>query len=467
VRAWGLSSPLVPQALAAGPAAGGLRARLPMIGELSHGPGAQRSPARRQGRLRPVGSDGQLGSGSYNSLRVSDMAHPLEANLREEQSRVYKAIKGRADMQTQIARVGLGTIAEIATLPSHRSVRRARDELVCLGLIERDPRWGKISGNWRRSGHMSPEYFVPDLRELRPDILLAPLDPLHVDQAPVDEEVLTEDDHDRLQIAARALVVENLAARVRTALEDLEQEQAALWASAPRVGQMLVGRGIELLIREAEVRRVQTALRAGREPPRLPFPDTLRTRLEAVGGAASARDRNRSAEPELYQEALRARTRWVDGARAVLGAITAAFDVLAQIELDQPRAEDWRKTVADTRMALYLTDTAVRLAGQVEAPLVLAEAAWGRLRKPPAPPLPASPEAGADPNGPRPEPGRNPWWPPKVWVARHQGTDERSWPGLWRAMRKRFEAAKANRAKKALGKMRKAGFREDWPDPPA
>lgn len=423
-----------------------------------------RSPARKRGALRPSGADRQMSSGSYGILRVAEIAHPLRQDLKHEQHKVYEVLLARADNTTRLARIGYKKIADIAGIDK-RSVRRAIKDLIALGLVERKPNWGKPATGGRTC-QLATEYYLPRLDELRPDILFAPLAEQRVDETPavvVDVEEGSElDEYEALQDAARDLVMDQLEPRVQEAQGQLDQVADALLDLAERVGQMFVGRGVSELLREAEERRVVAAVAAGRPPPPTPFPDTLRTRLEAIGGAAPRADRNRFRHPGAFEEALRARARWSDAGYAVLGAVTQCSEFSEQVETGIPREGDWRKAVADARMAIYLCDRARELAAGIEGLLAAAEKNWAPLPKPPPPPSPLRIVRNTAPNLRRWDQRHGPWKPPEAWTQRNGDS-----PAHWLVGRQSWDQAKANNNQKLLDRLRAAGFREDWPDPPA
>lgn len=422
-----------------------------------------RSPARRRGSLRRAGSDRQLESGSYGILYTSEQAHPLRQRLRKEQFQVYDALLGRADNRTRLARVGLGKLADITGLPK-RSVRRAIKELVALGLVVKSPSWGRPGqregGAGRRPRQLATEYHLPKLdATVGAGTLLATGDGLDVDADPEGEEL---EDDEAIQLAARALVVDQRLPELREAADVLAARAGALYALAERQAQMLTGRGIGTLIREAEERRIVSAVAAGRAPPATPFPDTLRARKEAICGATCQGDRQRTRHPAAYQDALRARARWADVVYTLLGAIAALDDVLAQVTAEAPRGGDWRKALADTRMVAYLCDQVGRMAETVEPMLEQAEQSWGRLPKGP-PPRTLLRRLTEQPSAVAPALTRyERWAPPRLWAQRNGES-----PARWLVGRRSWEQAKAAGNDKLLRRLRLAGFEEDWPDPPS
>lgn len=429
---------------------------------------AVRSPARRRASLRPQGSDARMDRRSYGFLFEADLSHPLMQRLREEQRKVYEVLISRADNQTRIARIGYKAIAAICGLPV-RSVRRAVKELVALGLTVRRPQWGKTADG-KRAGHLANEYYLPRLAELRPEILFAPLGELRVDEAPPNTTASTPEDREleraHLQGLARELVMDRLQDELRQASADLSSLHDGLHDAAPRVASMMFGRSLQALVREAEERRVVEAVAEGHAPPERPFPDTLRVRLEAVAGGRSARDKNTFRHMVAYQTALEARTAWADATYAALGARRSLDDVLHQVEQRQPRLGDWRRTVADARVALYLVAQVRQLAGGLEAPLAAAEKSWAPLPKPSAPPSPlgwpsARTPASASAEAPRWDPRRGPWRPPEAWRERAGDSTSR-----WAIARQIWEQASRQGNQRLLERMQAAGFRSDWPDPP-
>lgn len=425
-----------------------------------------RSPAKRRGSLRPAGSDWQLESRSYGFLWTSEEAHPLRQRMRKEQRQVYDAILSRADNETRRARVGQGKLVAITGLRK-RSVRRAIKELVALGVLVKEPQWGKPrlrpdgtpeGGAGRRPRQLATEYVLPRLTaSVGAGTLLGVEDGLDVEADP-DDDVL--EDEEALQAAARTLAGETLLAELRVQQGVLAQRALDLWELAPRVGQMLTGRGMAALIREAEERRIVAAVTAGKPQPVTPFPDTLRTRLEAVGGASCAGDRQRQRQPRAFQEALRARSRWSDTVYALLGAVAALDDVLSQIADDDPRDGDWRKVVGDARMALYLCGQVAVMDETITPLLEAAEASWAPLPK--GPPPRSLLRLVSERPAVAPDIARyKPWAPPPLWAQRNGDSAAR-----WLVGRRTWEQAKAAGNEKGMQRLRLAGFQEDWPDPP-
>lgn len=418
-----------------------------------------RSPAKRRGALRPAGADRQMESRSYGFLATAEEAHPLRQRMRLEQRKVYDALLSRADNQTRLARVGLGKLADITGLKK-RSVRRAIRELVALGLVEKDPRWGQPAkhdgGDGRRTRQLATEYLLPRLdAQVGAGTLLGLGDGLDVDAE--DEDL---HDEEAVQRAARALAQQELRQDLDEMRARLRESVEALSELAERVGRMLTGRGLGALRREAEERRVVAAVVAGRTPPASPLPDTPRTRLEAVCGATCQGDRQRFRHPAAFQEALRARSRWADAVTATLGAAVAVEEALAEIDGEAPRSGDWRKAVADARLALYLCERAAGLQATVEPRLIAAEQSWGPLPK--GPPPRSLLRLASERPALAPEIARHrPWAPPALW--RQKFGDS---PPRWLAGRAAWERAQQAGNEKALRRLRRSGFDEGWPDPP-
>lgn len=429
-----------------------------------------RSPAKRRGSLRPAASDGLLKSKSYGFLHTGDQAHPLVQRLRLEQRKLYDALISRMNNETRIAQVGLGSLRDISGLKK-RSVRRARVELAALGLAIPEERWGPPgehdrSGGGRRSRHLATRYYLPRLTDPEHGALIGWGTLLVGDGLDVDAEPNADDeaelDEEAVQEAARALAEGVLREALLAAQADLQARAEALGELAGRVGTMLTGRSLGVLRREAEERRIVAAVVAGREPPSEALKDTLRTRLEAVCGASCQGDPQRQRQPRAYQEALRARGRWSYALRATLGAAVDLGDVLAQIQAELPREGDWRKSVMDARLALYLAQQTATLAAEVEPALEAAEESWGGLPKGPPPRsllrlTDARPELAPAVNLAR----HKPWEPPALW-----GQKVGDSPKRWMIAREAWRQAKANNNGKAMARLRRAGFREDWPDPP-
>lgn len=401
----------------------------------------------------------QRRSRSRADLWTADLSHPLVQRLSFVPFKLYTALISRMNQQTREAHVGWEVLAKIMGR-SVRSARKAGDVLIAARLVRRHVEHAPARAG-RRPSYLAARWELLRLEDGQPGILVEPIEGVADDVATPVGVTLLPNEAAAMQARVRELchgALQELLDARRTRLAEAERRLNGL---AARLGRVLTGQDYARLFEDAVARRTRAAHAIGREPRPMPDAGTLRQALEVVGGASAVHDPLRVAHSDAYQTAIQAQAAWVSAGRAVLTARAELDQVLAQIRGELPRGRDWRKTMTDARWALWLAESADELADAAGPRIEDAAEGWGALpkRPPPRPPAPAA--IGEDLDGPKPADPASEWWPPARW-ARREGASAARW---W-AMRDQYEALVTQGSTEAVARIRREGFRPDWPDPP-
>lgn len=374
---------------------------------------------------------------SWAKIHTNDLASPLWHRTRGAARHVYLVLLSRADKDTRTCAVGLRTLGGWAAMKVW-SVRRALGELVGLGMVEKQRRWGiDEEKGWSRAGHLPTLYKLPLLSELAGE-LLGPVKGVDVDALVHDEDGPGPDavEKDKIQALARELA-EGLLVDLEKASDSLKTWAELHHKAGVRVAVMLLG---------AE---------AGRTLPSDP-----RARLDVVGALHPRGDRRRFRAPESFNAALQSQSTYSHAGHALLSAQATLAGTMAAIKGESPRLGDWRRLVADCRVALWLARRAGELRTQAEGALDIAVGTWGQLSPLPAA-RPTSTSTKATPVEDPPPAEGEPWRPPRAWCPSTGRTVK-----TWWSQRRTWEQATKDGVFKVCQKLRAQGFDPGWPDPP-